>query len=104
VIVGGTFGLTHAGFETRVIAILGLIYVAIRTMAFWQFLATREMLFHIDSGLGRIRWLLRDDEVEGHIAAMDEMKKIGDRRINRAYVDMFFVGFLSLICLYNLLS
>jgi hypothetical protein len=103
-VVLGIFSGLHARFETVVVAILGLLYVSIRSIAFSQTVMLREAIIGIDHHFVRIRDLLGDERILEHQVEMDQLKEAGDRRINRAYVDLFFLGIVSLVCIYHLLS
>ena len=103
-IVVGILSRVHDRFETIVVAILGLLYVTIRTIAFGQALMFTQLAIGIDSDFSRIRRLLGDESVDEHQKEVTELKANFDRRMGRAYVDIFFLAIISLICLYQLIS
>jgi hypothetical protein len=98
-IVVGTLVSARGRFEITVIAILGLIYVVIRSIGIGQGMAYVHLASGLDAELTRIRELLGDDR-DLHRDEMDELRKIGKGRMGRLYVDSAFLSIAFFICLY----
>jgi hypothetical protein len=94
----------NARFEIIVIAVLGLIYTTIRTVA-WA-------LFHGLNNLGRnlgreflyLQSLLGDQTVEERAREASEQAKRADRVIMKTYIDGFFISAIWIVCFYQLLA
>jgi len=94
------FDKLHGRHETTIlVAVLGLIYVAIRTIATGQFHALFEIIKVLNRDLIRLRELLHDQSVEGHKLEFEEQAQVADRVIHKLYIDGFFLGIVGLICL-----
>jgi hypothetical protein len=98
-IVLGTLGEARGRFEITPIAILGLIYVTIRSMGIGHAIAYAQLGTGLDLELTHIRELLGEDR-DHHRDEMDEFKKIGKGRMGRLYVDAIFLALAFFICLY----
>jgi hypothetical protein len=74
------FDKLHGRHETTIlVAVLGLIYVAIRTIATGQFHALFEIIKVLTRDLIRVRELLHDQSVEGHKLEFEEQTQAADR-------------------------
>jgi len=81
------------------VAVLGLIYVTIRSIAIGQGHGLIGMAKSLTVDLMRIRELLRDEFIEDRRLSFKDDVEVADRLIIKAYIDGFFLGIVSLICL-----
>jgi hypothetical protein len=94
------FEKLHGRHETTIlVAVLGLIYVTIRSIAIGQAHGAAVLAKGLTVELMRIRELLRDETIEGRRLAFKDDVEVADRMINKAYIDGFFLAIVSLICL-----
>jgi hypothetical protein len=87
---------------TVLVAVLGLIYVTIRSIALSQGHSFIEITKGLRGELLRIRELLHDEFVEHHKRELTEALEVVDRAMIKGYIDGFFLGIVSLICLFGL--
>ena len=88
----------------RGVAVLGLIYVTIRSIALSQGHSFIEITKGLRGELLRIRELLHDEFVEHHKRELTEALEVVDRAMIKGYIDGFFLGIVSLICLFVLFT
>ena len=88
--------------EAIIVAVLGLIYVTIRTIGIGQYMAFIGSMFALDQQHLNLRRLLNDPEFETAKEAYKEAEKVRDHRFVKIYIDGFFLSIVSLICLLEL--
>jgi hypothetical protein len=109
------FSKLNVRFEVIVIAVLGLIYTALRTMGFGLFLAFTNLERLLDREFLQLRSLLSDqtlqDDDERDLVLTEDWKavsaekaKLMDRAIYKSYIDALFVMVIWIICLYQLFT
>jgi hypothetical protein len=86
------------------VAVLGLIYVTIRSIAIWQGMGLANALKIIESDLIRLRELVRDEHVRDRWEAVKADSEVFDRTRNKLLIDGFFLSIVSIICLLVLFS
>jgi hypothetical protein len=86
------------------VAVLGLIYVTIRSIAIWQGMGLANALKVIESDLIRLRELFRDEHARNRLEASRADSEVLSRERNKLFIDGFFLSIVSLICLLVLLS
>jgi hypothetical protein len=86
-VVVGVLSELQGRFEIIVGSVLGILYATTRTIAFSHALVLRQMAVGIDTELSHIRFLLGDPDLQAHKQRIKDLKEIGDRRINRLYID-----------------
>jgi hypothetical protein len=89
---------------TVLVAVLGLIYVTIRSIAIAQGHGLIEITKGLRGELLRVRELLHDESIEDHKRELTEAFEVVDRAMIKGYIDGFFLGIVSLICLFVLFS
>jgi len=89
---------------TVLVAVLGLIYVTIRSIALTQGHGFIEITKGLRGELLRVRELLRDESIEDYKRELAEAFEAVDRAMIKGYIDGFFLGIVSLICLFVLFS
>jgi hypothetical protein len=89
---------------TILVAVLGLIYVTIRTIGIGQTHVSIDISKALRGDLIRIRELLHDEFIDDHKLELKEQTQVVDRVIVKAYIDAFFLGIVSLICLFVLFT
>jgi hypothetical protein len=89
---------------TILVAVLGLIYVTIRSIAFAQGHSLIEITKGLRKELLRVRELLHDESIEDYKRDLAEAFEVVDRAMIKAYIDAFFLGIVSLICLFVLFT
>ncbi|HYY13933.1 MAG TPA: hypothetical protein VE758_05820 [Chthoniobacterales bacterium] len=99
------FDKLHGRHEiTVLVAVLGLIYVTIRSIAIAQGNGFIEVTKGLRGELLRIRELLHDEFAEDHKRELTEAFEVVDRAMIKGYIDGFFLGIVSLICLFVLFT
>lgn len=88
------------GHDAVVVAILGLIYVAVRQVGLGISFLNAYSLFHLNKQLFRIRDQLNDPPSEEE---KEEIAKLApDRNIGQLIVNALFLGAIFLLCLLTL--
>jgi hypothetical protein len=85
--------------EIITVAVLGLIYVSIRSIIIAQFTVSAEGFFSVTKQLLYIRKLLNDPHYEEEVARCQEYEADKNRRYNKLYIEGFFLIFIFLYCL-----
>ncbi len=88
--------------EAVVVAILGLIYVAVRTTGMGLGWAHGHTLFHLNKQLLRIRSRLNDPPTEVEIEDMKKYEKIEREGMPKLIINGLFLSITSLACLWFL--
>ena len=86
------------------IAVLGLIYVTIRTIAIGQHILSMDFASALDGQLLIIRKLLRDPKASEFEATLPVAQEIMERRRVKLYIHAFFLFVVSILCLGVLLG
>jgi hypothetical protein len=86
------------------VAVLGLIYVTIRSIAIWQGMGLANALKVIESDLIRLRELGRDEHARNRLEASKADSEVLSRERNKLFIDGFFLSIVSIICLWVLFS
>ena len=89
-------------FENIVVAVLGLIYLAIRAVGFGNFLLQVSFAKASNHQMLRIRQLLSDPMVDEDAAAMADNSKAIDRAMMKGWVDQAFLALVWVACLFAL--
>jgi hypothetical protein len=84
------------------VAILGLIYVTIRSIAIWQGIGLTSGLKVIESDLIRLRELAHDEHARSRWDASKAESEALSRGRNKLFIDGFFLSIVSIICLFVL--
>jgi hypothetical protein len=98
------FDKLHGQTEVITVAVLGLIYVTIRSIAIGQAMGLANALKIIEADLIRVRELLGDEYAGGRSEAAKEDSEALSRVRNKVYIDGFFLWIVGLICLLVLFS
>jgi hypothetical protein len=109
------FSKLNERFEVIVIAVLGLIYTALRSMGWGLFMAFTGMERLLDREFLLLRRLLNDqtlqDDDERDLILTEDWKavaalktKLMERAMFKSYIDALFVGVIWIICLYQLFT
>jgi hypothetical protein len=85
--------------EIVTVAVLGLIYVTIRTIAIGQAIGLFNALKIIEADIVQIRELLKDEHAADRWEAAKADSKVLERTRNKLYIDGFFLSIVSIICL-----
>jgi hypothetical protein len=86
------------------VAVLGLIYVTIRSIAIGQVIALANSLKVIEADLIRVRELVRDEYARDRLEASKADSEVFSRERNKLFIDGFFLSIVSIICLFALFS
>jgi hypothetical protein len=98
------FDALHGRPEAITVAVLGLVYATIRSVAIGQAIGLSNALKIIEVDLVRIRELLNDEHAQTRWrSAQEDAKTLEQTRI-KLYIDGFFLSIVSLICLFVLYS
>lgn len=98
------FDALHGRPEAITVAVLGLIYVTIRSIAIGQASGFAGALKIIEADLIRIRELLHDEHAQTRWGSAQEDTETLERTRIKLYIDGFFLSIVSLICLFVLYS
>jgi hypothetical protein len=95
------FDKLHGRTETITVAVLGLVYVTIRSIAIGQGLGLSNTFKIMDADFARIRELLGDEQ---HAHDRKEAAKTGSKSLDRErskliFIDGIFLSIISIICL-----
>jgi hypothetical protein len=86
------------------VAVLGLIYVTIRSIAIGQGVGLSNALKILESDLIRLRELARDEQARHRLQSSKGDSEILRRARNKLFIDGFFLSIVSIICLLALFS
>jgi hypothetical protein len=87
----------------HIVSILGLIFVAVRSLAYGHAIWLGQFMLMLDKDITDIRRMLGDDTSAREAAVPDLRDKI-DRHNMKAFIDLLGFGAVSLACLYNLFT
>lgn len=102
-IVAGTLLSARGRFEITVIAILGMIYVAVRSSGIGYAMTYIQLTHALDNEFTRVRELLGEDQ-QGHRQYLSDLQRTSSGRLRRLYIDAVFHSIAFLICLYWLVT
>jgi hypothetical protein len=103
VVVLYVFDKLHGRPEAIItVAVLGLIYVTIRSIAIWQGIGLTSGLKAIESDLIRLRELAHDEHARSRWDASKAESEVVSRVHNKLLIDGFFLSIVSIICLFVL--
>jgi len=91
------FGKLGKRPEVVTVAILGLIYITIRSIAIWQALDSIGLFTQVNKQLLYVRKLLNDPTYEENERAWNEAENATSYAT--LYIDGFFLWLISMICL-----
>src|SRR5262249_17869584 len=83
---------------TITVAILGLIYVAIRTSSMYQFTAMLEIFSQTKKQLLQLQKFVRDPQYEANQRELDETEEIKQKSRVKFYINAFFLWVIGLFC------
>ncbi len=92
-------GLGSRRDASAIIAVLGLIYVSMRSVAIGQAMAISHIAFVADRHLLRIRHLLQDDDAVPIAEQLPEVMDRWSRERAKLYIDSVFLAIIGLFCL-----
>jgi hypothetical protein len=95
------FAHLGSGFQKVIVAILGLIYVTIRTIAIGNVHLLSFIAGAVSKEFLQVYRLLGED-ISERTTAMRETDEKMQTVINKLYIDGSFLSLVSLICLYQL--
>jgi hypothetical protein len=98
------FSNTGSGFETKVIAILVIIYLTVRGFEAGYSLATSNLAIGLDSEFKRMRGLLKSPADKYEIEAFQETKQKAEKAMIKMYINSIFMSIAYMIALWNLFS
>lgn len=84
----------------QIIAVLGLIYAAIRSIAIGQAIGLTNALFYLEKKIDRIRYQVDSSFSEPDYAEAEETISFNSAKL---YIDATGLGIISLICLFVVL-
>lgn len=87
-----------------VVAVLGHIYVTIRSIAIAQGTGLSNALKTIEADLIRVRELVRDEYARDRLEASKADSEVLNRERNKLFIDGFFLSIVSIVCLLALFS
>jgi hypothetical protein len=91
-------------FEIIVIAVLGLIYTVIRSIAWGLLITFNNLAQQLEREFLNLQRLLGDHSAEERATEAREQAKLVDRAIMKTYIDGFFISVTWIVCLYELLA
>ena len=83
---------------TITVAILGLIYVAIRTSSMYQFTAMLEIFSQTKKQLLQLQKFVRDPQYEANQREWDETEEIKQKSRVKFWINAFFLWVIGLWC------
>jgi hypothetical protein len=86
------------------VAVLGLIYVTIRSIAIGLGMGITNFFKVIEADLIRLRELVRDEHVRHRWEDSKAHSEVLSREHNKAFIESFFLFIVSIICLFALES
>jgi hypothetical protein len=105
VIIGWVFTkLGNRHEEVITVAVLGLIYVAIRTISMYQFAATFEMFMQTRKQLLQLQQFVRDPSYARNQQEWDEAEKLKQKSLVKFYINGFFLWLIGMFCLFALFA
>ena len=98
-VIGYVFAKLNGRTEIITVAILGLIYVTIRTIAIGQLIMTLTLFTDVNRQLLYMRSLLNDPTYEENKRAWDEVEESKPQKLGKYYIDLGFLSLIGLFCL-----
>jgi hypothetical protein len=90
--------------EVIPVAVLGLLYVTIRSIAIGQALSSIELFAQINKQLLYVRKLLNDPHYEENQRSWIEAEQKTSPQIIKVYISSFFLLLISLVCMLVIFS
>ncbi len=103
-VVGYVFDRLNSRPQIVTVAILGLIYVTIRTIAIGQLIMSLTLFTDVNRQLLYMRSLLKDPTYQENQKAWDEVEKSKPQKLNKFYIDLGFLSLIGLFCLFVLFN
>jgi hypothetical protein len=94
-IVAWALDKLHDRTETLIVAVLGMIYVTIRTTQGFQGIAMMELAFHQQDQLDAIRTWIDGTYQPDRSEELTLFKRVRAK----FYIDVFFLALISLLCI-----
>ena len=101
VVVLAVFATLRDPMEKEIIAVLGLIYTAMRSIAIGQAIGLVNALSIIDRKVDHIQYQVDSSYEKPDYAEADDLWSFGRRKL---YIDIGGLSIISLICLYAFFS
>jgi hypothetical protein len=100
IVIGWVFDKLHGHHElTITVAILGLIYVTVRTIGMYQFHASLDLFKLTRRQLLQLQKRAGDPSYEANQKELDEVDELHQKNMVKFYINAFFLWLIGIICM-----